>query len=160
VGSFCRVIIKERRRGGITISPPFIFSGNVISLINIMTTLPRPQKESIIYEDEQLYACLARDSITEGHVVVVLKKEFPDLNFLPDRDYDYLMDTIFAVRNALLKTLKIKKVYLIYMDEANHVHWHLVPRYVTKGFDLFQHKLRVLKDFSLVKKIKENLIFK
>jgi len=125
-----------------------------------MNALPKPQKESIIYEDEQLYACLAKESITDGHVVVVLKKEFSDLSFLPDRDYDYLMDTIFAIRNALLKTLKIKKVYLIYMDEMNHVHWHLVPRYVERGFDLFNNKPKILKDFSLVKKIKKNLIFK
>ena len=122
--------------------------------------LPKPSPKSLIYEDENLYACLAKQPITKGHVVVVIKKEFPDLNFLPDRDYDYLMDTIFAVRNALLKTLKIKKVYLIYMDEANHVHWHMVPRYVKKGFDLFQHKPGIPKDFSLAKKIRKNLIFK
>ena len=122
--------------------------------------LPKPSPRSLIYEDENLYVCLAKNPITKGHVVIVTKKEFPDLNFLPDRDYDYLMDTVYAIRNALLKTLKIKKVYLIYMDEANHVHWHMVPRYAEKGFDLFQHKPGTLKDFSLAKKIKKNLVFK
>lgn len=121
--------------------------------------LSRPTKESIIYEDEKLYVCLAKYPITEGHTVVVFKKEVADLKLLPDRDYDYLMDTVFAVRNALLKTLKIKKVYLIYMDEAEHVHWHLVPRYKEEGFDLFQRKPKLLKDFSLAKKIKKNLVF-
>lgn len=124
-----------------------------------MSALPKPPKESIIYEDEHLYVCLAKYSIANGHVVIVWKKEVPDLHLLPDRDYDYLMDTVFAARNALLKTLKLKKVYLIYMDEANHVHWHLVPRYKERGFDLFQHKPRVLKNFSLAKKIKKNLVF-
>lgn len=125
-----------------------------------MSKLPKPQKEAIIYDDENLYVCLATYPITKGHTVVVFKKEFADLNLLPDREYDYLMDTVFAVRDALLKTLKIKKVYLVYMDESNHVHWHMVPRYVEKGFDLFQHKPQVLKDFSLAKKIKKNLVFK
>lgn len=125
-----------------------------------MGKLFKPPKESIIYEDENLYVCLAKESVTDGHLVVAWKKEVPDLNLLPDRDYDYLMDTVFATRNALLKTLKIKKVYLIYMDEANHVHWHLVPRYTEKGFDIFQHKPQPLKDFSLAKKIKANLVFK
>lgn len=124
-----------------------------------MSALPKPPKESIIYEDEHLYVCLAKYSIANGHVVIVWKKEVPDLHLLPDRDYDYLMDTVFAARNALLRTLKLKKVYLIYMDEANHVHWHLVPRYKERGFDLFQHKPRVLKNFSLAKKIKKNLVF-
>ncbi|MDO8601429.1 MAG: HIT family protein [bacterium] len=126
-----------------------------------MNKLPKPQKESIIYEDEHLYVCLAKDAIVPGHIVIVWRKEVSDLSLLPDRDYDYLMDTVFAARNALLKTLKIKKAYLIYMDEANHVHWHLVPRDgKEKGFDVFQHKPKTLKDFSLAKKIKKNLVFK
>ena len=43
------------------------------------------------------------------------------------------------------------------MDEANHVHWHLVPRYNEKGFDVFKHKPGKLTDFSLTNKIKGNL---
>ena len=125
-----------------------------------MGQLLKTPQESIIYEDENLYVCLAKFSVTIGHTIVALRKEVSDLKLLPDRDYDYLMDTVFAVRNSLLKTLKVKKVYLIYMDEANHVHWHLVPRYKEKGFDIFQHKPRILKDFSLSKKIKKNLVFK
>ena len=122
--------------------------------------LPKPNAKSIIYNDEKLYVCLAKNPITEGHVVIVWKKDVPDLYLLPNRDYDYLMDTVFAVRNAILKTLKIKKVYLVYMDEANHVHWHLIPRYKEKGFDVFEHSPKFLKDFSLAKKIKKNLVFK
>ena len=125
-----------------------------------MAKLPKPKKEATVYQDEKLYVCLVNKPLTKGHTVVVFKKEVGDLRLLPGRDYDYLMDTVFAVRNALLKTLKIKKVYLVYMDEANHVHWHLVPRYKEKGFDLFQYKPKALKNFSLVKKIKKNLVFK
>lgn len=88
-----------------------------------------------------------------------MKKEVSDLHLFSDGNYDYLMDTVFVERNALLKTLKIKKVYLIYMDETNHVYWHLVPLYKESGFDLFQYKPKVLKNFSLAKKIKKNLVF-
>lgn len=123
------------------------------------TKLPKPSPNSIIYEDEKLYVCLAKYPITKGHVVVVFKEDVRDLHLLSDRDYDYLMDTVCAIRNALLKTFKIKKVYLIYMDEVKHVHWHLVPRYDIKGYDVFFHNPKILKDFSLVKKIKSNLIF-
>lgn len=116
-------------------------------------------KESIIYKDQNLYAFLAESPVAKGHTIVVLEKEFSDLSLLPDRDYDYLMDTVFAMRNALIKTLKIKKVYLVYMDETKHVHWHLIPRYDKKGFDAFQGEIKTLKDFSLAKKIKKNLVF-
>lgn len=121
--------------------------------------LPKPSKKSIIYEDEKLYVCLAKFPISAGHTIIALKKEILDLKLLPDREYDYLMDTVFAVRNALLKTLGVKKVYLIYMDEANYVHWHLIPRYKEKGFDIFKHKPEILSDFSLSEKIKKNLVF-
>ncbi|MDP2641624.1 MAG: HIT family protein [Candidatus Yanofskybacteria bacterium] len=124
-----------------------------------MDKLQKPLKDSVIYEDQHLYACLAKYPVTKGHTIVALKKVISDLRKLPDREYDYLMDTVFAVRNALLKTLKVKKVYLLYMDEAEHVHWHLIPRYKEKGFDLFQHKPKSLKEFSLAAKIKKNLVF-
>ena len=38
-----------------------------------------------------------------------------------------------AVRYAMLKALKIKKVYLIYMYEANQVHWHLFQDLMKKA---------------------------
>jgi len=122
--------------------------------------LPKPFPKAIIYKDEKLYVCLATHPITEGHVVIIWKDNIPDLHLLSDRDYDYLMDTVYAVRNALMKALKIKKVYLIYMDEVKHVHWHLVPRHNVKGYDVFLYKPKLLKDFSLTRKIKRNLVFK
>jgi len=125
-----------------------------------MARFIKPHAKSIIYKDQKLYICLAKYPVTKGHTVVVFKKGVTDLKMLPDRDYDYLMDTVFAARNALLKTLKVKKVYLFYMDEAKHVHWHLIPRYKKKGFDVFQHEPKALKDFSLAKRIKKNLVFK
>jgi diadenosine tetraphosphate (Ap4A) HIT family hydrolase len=125
-----------------------------------MANLLKPSSKSIIYDDENLYVCLAKYPITKGHCVIVWKEPARDLNLMPDRSYDYLMDTVFATRDALLKTLKIKKVYMVYMDETNHVHFHLVPRYKEKGFSVFQKKPEILKDFSLAKKIKKNLIFK
>ncbi len=124
-----------------------------------MSNLLKALKKSIIYEDELLYVCLAKFPIAVGHTIVALKKDIPDLSKLPDRNYDYLMDTVFAARNSLMKTLNVKKVYLVYMDETKHVHWHLIPRYKEKGFDIFKKGVIITKDFSLVHKIKKNLIF-
>ena len=124
------------------------------------TKLPKPFDKAIIYDDSRLYACLANFPIVKGHTVIVWKKSVSDLHLLSKKDYEYLMDKVDEVRNALMKTLKVKKVYLIYMDEANHVHWHLVPRFNEKGFDVFQHKPDKLTDFSLKNKIKCNLVLK
>jgi len=123
------------------------------------TKLLKPNKKAIIYEDEKLYACLATYPITKGHVVVAWKNDVQDLKKLPERDYDYLMDTVNTIRNAMLKVLKIKKVYLVYMDEAKHVHWHLIPRYNEKGYDIFLHKPKKLNDFNLTNKLKQKIKF-
>jgi len=121
-------------------------------------SLPKPHKEAIIFEDDRLYVCLVNYPRTRGHTVVVWKADVPDLHLLNERDYDYLMDIVDATRDALLKTLGIQKVYLLYMDELRHVHWHLLPRYNERGYDVFLHEPEVLKDFSLAREISKNFV--
>ena len=70
------------------------------------------------------------------------------------------MGIINSVRNAMLKTLKIEKVYLIYMDEAKQVHWHLVPRYKKKGIKNLTNSPGKIKDFKLDDEIRKNLKIK
>ena len=122
--------------------------------------LPKPYQKAMIYDDDKLYACLANYPVVKGHTVIVWKKSVPDLHLLSKKNYEYLMDKVDEVRNALIKTLKIQKVYLTYLDEAKQVHWHLVPRFNEKGYNVFLHKPKNIKDFSLAKKIKENLVLK
>lgn len=121
--------------------------------------LPKPNKKTIFYEDKKLYACLANHPIVKGHTIVIWKTKVSDLHLLKNKDYKHLMNIVDKVRNAMLKTLKIKKVYLVYMDETKHVHWHLIPRYNTLGFNIFREKPKKLKKFSLVKKFKKNINF-
>ncbi len=123
------------------------------------SSLPEPYPQAIIYEDNILYACLANSPIAKGHTVVVWKKQVADLHLLTKKEYEYLMNKVQAVRSSMLKTLGVKKVYLVYMDEAEHVHWHLVPRYDEQGYSVLMHEPKELKDFSLAPKIKKNLVF-
>ena len=123
-----------------------------------MSALPVPPKSAIIYEDESLYCCLASYPLTIGHTVVVWKDSVPDLHLLNKEQYRHLMWVVDRTRNALLKTLEIEKVYLMYLDEANHVHWHLIPRYNEQGYNLLKHHPKLNKDYSLVNNIKENFL--
>lgn len=120
--------------------------------------LPQPFKNAIIFEDNKLYACLANNPMVSGHVVVVWKKLVSDINLLNRRDYSHLMTVVNDIRRAMIKTLKVKKVYLLYMDEVSHVHWHLVPRYDKLGIDNFLNKPGKIKDFTLDDRIRKNLI--
>ncbi|MDD5071529.1 MAG: HIT family protein [Patescibacteria group bacterium] len=122
--------------------------------------LPKPYKNAIIYEDKKLYACLANEPITDGHTVVVWKDKVADLHLLTRKNYEYLMKRVNEIRNAMLKALGVEKVYLLYMDEAKQVHWHLVPRYGKTGFVNLLQKPGKIKDFSLDDKIREHLNIK
>jgi len=79
------------------------------------------------------------------------------LHLLGRKDYEHLMDVVKKVRNAMLKVLKVKKVYLVYMDEVKHVHWHLVPRYNKEGFNILKEKPKKLKDISLAENLSKKL---
>jgi len=119
------------------------------------SSLPEPPVESIIYDNEWLYVCLALYPMTKGHTVVVWKNAIEDIHDLNDSEYDYLMEVMDVARDSILGVLNVEKVYLIYMDEAKHVHWHLVPRYNEKGFDVFAHSPEKTNDFSLAPALRE-----
>lgn len=123
-----------------------------------MLDLQKAPKESVIYEDEKLYVCLASYPLSNGHVIVAWKDRVRDIHTLKRNEYEHLMLVVEDVRNALLKTLNIDKVYLMYLDEIKHVHWHLVPRYDEKGYALLSKHPQRITDFSLVAKIKQNLV--
>lgn len=120
--------------------------------------LPKPFKNAIIFKDNKLYACLANEPIAPGHVVVVWNKLVSDINLLNRKDYSHLMTIVNDIRRAMIKTLKVKKVYLLYMDEISHVHWHLIPSYDKLGIDNLLNKPGKIKDFTLDDKIRKNLI--
>lgn len=120
-----------------------------------MSVLPDPLPGAIIYQDDLLYVCLANYPLSRGHCVVVWKDDVADLHLLHRDDYEHLMDVVDQTRNALIEALGVEKVYLMYLDEANHVHWHLVPRYDEKGFNVLQHKPNKLTDTSLADTLKQ-----
>ena len=121
-----------------------------------MAHFPTSPPEAIFYEDNKLYACLAYEPITEGHCVVAWKGDVEDLHLLARQDYEHLMWVVEKTRNALLKTLNLEKVYLLYFDEAKHVHWHLIPRYEEKGFTVLTHKPEKIEDFPMAHTLRDN----
>lgn len=119
--------------------------------------LPEPFEKAIIYEDDKLYSCLANFPRTKGHCVVVWKEDVSDIRFLSGEQYKHLMDKVNNLRIAMIDALGVEKVYMMYMDEAEHVHWHLILRYDEKGYNLLEHESGELEDFSPAKSIRNKL---
>lgn len=93
-------------------------------------------RESIFYKDNKLHVAQAYQPITKGHSVVIWNDTIPDMSKLDSNDYGYLMDAVKVTRVTLMDYFEVEKVYLMYWDEAKHVHWHLVPRYEEKGVNI------------------------
>lgn len=117
-----------------------------------ITEFPEPMKGSVFYNDREVYACLAFHPIVEGHTIVIWKKNIKDLNDLKEDDYLYLMKIVYEVRRVLLDAYRTTKVYVVYLDEACHVHFHLFPRKEggETGFGLMARPHGELTDLSMV----------
>ena len=112
--------------------------------------------DSVFYEDNKLFVALAYDSLTKGHSVIVWRDKVEDINSLSSNDYDYLMDVVNVTRETLKVYYKVEKVYLMYLDEVKQVHWHLIPRYNEKGFNVLNHTPNKLDNFDDAIKLQEN----
>lgn len=126
-----------------------------------MRKLLEASKDSIYFEDEKLYICLAAHPLAKGHSIVVWKEKVGDLSELPKKDFEALMDFVDVTRNTLMGFYGVDKVYLLYMDEVKQVHWHLVPRFDEKGINALNHEPDEIKEFpdaeGLRKVFKEEL---
>jgi diadenosine tetraphosphate (Ap4A) HIT family hydrolase len=79
---------------------------------------------------------------------VIWKEKIEDITKLNSEDYEYLMDVVDVARDTLREFYTIEKVYLMYLDEAKWVHWHLIPRYDEKGFNLLKSKPVRIDNFN------------
>lgn len=121
-----------------------------------MPKFAKGPKNLIIYEDKALFVCLASKPFAKAHTLVVWKDNVADLHSLGHADYAHLMRIVERTRNALLRTFKTDKVYLFYMDEYRHVHWHLLPRFKAKGFNIVLHPPKKNVDAKVVEEIRKN----
>lgn len=120
-----------------------------------MSDLPIAPKDSIYFENDKLYVALAMHPLANGHSVVVWRDKISDLSELSKDDYEYLMDFVDVARNTLIDFYGVEKVYLLYMDEVEHVHWHLVPRFNEEGINALNHAPGEMKEFKDTKDLEK-----
>jgi diadenosine tetraphosphate (Ap4A) HIT family hydrolase len=89
---------------------------------------PEPKEGSIFFEDRETYACLAFEPRVPGHTIVAWRADVEDLNDLTPAGFSHLVHVVYRVRNVLLGEFETDNVYVFYLNEAKHVHFHLLPR--------------------------------
>ncbi|MDO5520357.1 MAG: HIT family protein [bacterium] len=97
------------------------------------------QKAFIVYEDEKVIAFLDSDPINTGHVLLVPKEHFLDVDDLPEE----LLVHIAKVSQKIVKAIKANyhpEGYSVIQcggmfNDIGHYHLHLFPRYQGDGFE-------------------------
>lgn len=91
-----------------------------------------------VYEDEKVMAFMDMDPINEGHVLVVPKVHYLDIEEIPDELLAHLMGIAKKIVRAL-KAVYAPDGYSIMQNggmfnDIGHFHLHIFPRYKGDGF--------------------------
>lgn len=81
-----------------------------------------------VAEDNNYYAFLDINPLTEGHTLVVPKKEVDYIFDLDEKTYKGLFDFVKKVSEAIEKSVKcIRLGMVVYGLDIPHAHIHLIP---------------------------------
>ncbi len=85
-----------------------------------------------IYEDKEFLAFLDIRPLNKGHTLIISKKHFRwiwDVN-----NFGKYFETIKKIEKGIEKSLKpLRVLVLVFGDEVQHAHVHLVPRFENDG---------------------------
>ncbi len=92
----------------------------------------------IVYEDEMVMAFMDMEPINEGHILLIPKEHYLDVDEIPDEVLSHLMIVSKKIVSAL-KEIYHPKGYSIMQNggafnDVGHYHLHIFPRYQNDGF--------------------------
>lgn len=118
----------------------------------------------IIYEDELVMAFMDIDPINEGHVLVVPKNHYLDMDEIPDNIISHLMLISKKIVNVLKVVYKPDGYSIMQnggeFNDIGHYHLHIFPRYKNDGFSWIYSEEEKDINIEFVKQIKELLMNK
>lgn len=92
----------------------------------------------IVYEDEALMAFLDMEPINEGHILLVPKEHYLDVDDMPDELLSHLMIVSKRIVAALKKIYHADGYSIMQnggeFNDVGHYHLHIFPRYRGDGF--------------------------
>lgn len=93
---------------------------------------------SIVYEDELIMAFLDIDPINEGHILLIPKKHYMDVEELPADVLNHLMKISQKLVVAIKKMYQPDGYSIMQnggaFNDIGHYHLHIFPRYKEDGF--------------------------
>ena len=118
-------------------------------------------ESNIVYESNNIVAFLDVDPINEGHILVVPKEHYLDIEELPIK----LLNEIMELSQRIVKALKDiynPDGYSIMQNggkfnEIGHFHLHIFPRYINDGFDWMCNENKIENSKEIANKIKNHI---
>ena len=100
-----------------------------------------------VAEDDKHYAFLDINPLSEGHTLVVPKREIDYIFDLTDEEYANLQLFAKRVAAAIEKTVPCKRIGMAVIGlEVPHAHIHLVPISTEADMDFRRDKLKLLPE--------------
>ncbi len=91
-----------------------------------------------VYEDESVMAFMDMDPINEGHILLVPKEHYLDVDEIPDETLSRLMIVSKKIVSALKAVYKPDGYSIMQnggaFNDVGHYHMHIFPRYNGDGF--------------------------
>ncbi|MGE5327838.1 MAG: HIT family protein [Thiobacillus sp.] len=89
-----------------------------------------------VYEDDRVIAFLTIQPVSDGHTLVVPKKQVDQIWDMEQDDYDYLWHTSKKIALHLRKIMEVDRVGVVVKGfDVPHVHIHLIPVNLHSGVD-------------------------
>ena len=117
-----------------------------------------------VYKDEKIIAFLDIAPVNNGHILVIPRAHYANLEEIPEGLLCDLMKVVKRIGHALKSGLGVEGYNV---QENNdpvagqiipHIHWHIIPRNSGDGLKLWpQHKYETGQAEGIIKKIKSKL---
>ena len=95
-------------------------------------------ESNIVYESNNIIAFLDIDPINEGHILIVPKEHYLDIDEIPKELLTQLLDITQKIVVAIKKTYNPNGYSIMQnggeFNDIGHFHLHIFPRYQNDGF--------------------------
>lgn len=94
---------------------------------------------NIVYDDNLIIAFLDSNPINEGHILIVPKKHYLDIDEIPEDITSHIMFVAKKIVTALKNTYHPDGYSIMQnggiFNDIGHFHLHIFPRYSDDGFN-------------------------
>lgn len=117
----------------------------------------------VVYEDDFVCCFLDQNPFNEGHVLILPKKHFYDVDDLEENTAKSIMEASVIISKAIKKVYNPDGITVSQnggiFNELKHYHMHVVPRYKNQSFAAFysEYDTESIEETAKLKDTQEKL---